>query len=142
MYNQNHVEAMRQQYINERAYPSRLMGATIVPVYSAAQQATTGATTGGIGTTSYTYSPYANYYGSSTELTALSYPTNTYIKQDDCFVFYSGNKWFMKVKDGNIVFNTEEFPEMTASQQAKEFLNALQAITHMEKGQFTFVFKD
>lgn len=56
-------------------------------------------------------------------------------------VFYTDNKWFLRItKKGEIKFNTEDFPNLTADAQAKAFLEALKRVTHMDGKQFTFDF--
>jgi len=53
----------------------------------------------------------------------------------------NNNKWFMKITNkGEIKFNTEDFPNITADEQAKLFLEALKRITHMDGKQYTFDF--
>jgi hypothetical protein len=79
-------------------------------------------------------------YQVSFDYSSFMYPSK-YAKKDDGYYFYINAEWFMRVScEGVIEFNVERFPNMSASQQAQSFLQALQTITHMEGKQLTFAF--
>lgn len=49
--------------------------------------------------------------------------------------------WFMKISnEGKIEFNFKDYPNLTIDEMTKKFLESLQSITHVDKGQFTFSF--
>ena len=69
-----------------------------------------------------------------------SYGITSSVGENEIIISTEPNKWFMKINKGKITFNVDGYPDMTADEQAKEFLKALSRMTHIEEGQFTFDF--
>ena len=134
------VEVLERLQEQGQQYLERLQQAVAVPSNYAS------ASTGNIGyVTSTAQSPFDTYTVRAKDIYNqrnygyTPYQPTTMLDENGSTLFYAGNKWFMKVTiTGKIEFNTREFPDLTSTKEAEAFLDSLQAITHIEKGQFTF----